>query len=1037
LKKILISLLLAVCAQSAMAQRVVLGHAQDLPLRASAQQHIAKGLDTLRTTVANTGTIRVIVGVRAGFAAEGTMGAASVGQQRGDIAGMQTALIDKVPSLKQPGKDIKRFANIPFMALEVTAAELEALAALSETTSIEEDRLSAPFLAESVPLIGGAAARASGFSGAGQMVAVLDTGVDRTHPFLSGKVVSEACFSRTVASQGSTSVCPGGVSQSTAAGSGVNCPSGVSGCNHGTHVAGIVAGRGTSFSGVARDADVLAVQVFSSFSSAASCGSSPVPCALSYSSDQILGLERVFALRTTYNIASVNMSLGGGQYFTQASCDAANIAFKAAVDNLRSVNIATVIASGNSGYTNSMGSPGCVSTAVSVGATWDAAAGGNSCSNNNLGNASTDQIACYSNSASFLSLLAPGSLINSSVPGAAYSNFNGTSMAAPHVAGAWAVLKQRVPSLTVTAGLNSLTTTGVAITDPRNGLTKRRIQLDAALTLIGGVACTYAVSPATEQSFNSNSQAGATITVTAPAGCAWTAASSASWATVTAGATGTGNGSVAFSVASNLGTTSRNAVLTVAGQAIALTQTGVAASLTNKVDIRTYVPAAAAAGGYVSYVRVINTGTLGTAVSVAAVDGDSGSAGLVGQLVASLPVGAAMTFTAAQVEAAMGGVPAGKRPRIRVFAASGATIEVQSFLLQPGGAFNEVSGGQSGASVTVRTYVPAAAASGGYVSYVRVINTGSVDSAVTVARVHPATGETSPARTLIPLLPAGAALTYTAAQVESALGIAIAAAERPRLLVSAASSTLEVQSFLIQPGGAFTEVSSGKAGSTVDVPSYVPAASSGYKSFIRVMNTGAQPAPVSAALVGANGTAGTPRTIIAMLPAFGAMTLPSDEIESTLGVAIAAAERPRLRISSAVVGLEVQSFLLQPGGAYNEISNAITGTSVVVRTYVPAVDSATGYTSYLRVINTGGTDTPVTMALINGNTGVQSNSVVITTLPAGAAQTFTSSQIESAMGVNIAAGSRPRIAVSGNNVLEVQSFLTQPGGAFTEVSGGQ
>ena len=309
---------------------------------------------------------------------------------------------------------------------------------------------------------------------------------------------------------------------------------------------------------------------------------------------------------------------------------------------------------------------------------------------------------------------------------------------------------------------------------------------------------------------------------------------------------------------------------------------------------------------------------------------------------------------------------------------------------------------------------------------------------MTVAKVDPATGATGAARTLEASLPAGAALTYTAAQVESALGFAIDAAERPRLLVSAASSTLEAQSFLIQPGGAFTEVSTGKAGSTVDVPSYVPAASSGYKSFIRVVNTGAQAAPVAAALVdAATGTAGTPKTIIALLPAYGATTLSSDQIEAFLGVAIAASARPRLRISTAFVGLEVQSFLLQPGGAYNEISNAITGTSVVVRTYVPAVDSATGYTSYLRVINTGSSATPVTMALVDGNTGVQSNAVVIATLPAGGAQTFTSSQIEAAMGVNVAAGSRPRIAVTGNNVLEVQSFLTQPGGAFTEVSGGQ
>jgi len=134
----------------------------------------------------------------------------------------------------------------------------------------------------------------------------------------------------------------------------------------------------------------------------------------------------------------------------------------------------------------------------------------------------------------------------------------------------------------------------------------------------------------------------------------------------------------------------------------------------------------------------------------------------------------------------------------------------------------------------------------------------------------------------------------------------------------------------------------------------------------------------------------------------------------------------------------VQSFLLQPGGAYNEISNALTGTSVLVPTYVPAAAAAGGYTSYLRVINTGATATPVLVALVDGATGVRGNAAsLMAALPAGAARTFSSSEIEAAIGSAIAPESRPRLLVSGNTVLEVQSFLTQPGGAFTEVSGGQ
>ena len=1014
--------------------RVVLGQTAQVPLQASADPQIAGTLNLLRTAVANKGKVRIIVGVRAGFAAVGALGTASATQQRNDIAGVQAVVLGKVPALALPGKNLKQFANIPFMSAEVDASDLERLAGLTEITSIQEDYLSAPTLAESTQLIGANAAWGTGMTGAGQMVAVLDTGTDSTHPFFAGKVLSEACYSTTSAASSATSVCPGGVAQSTAPGSGAACTSAISSCDHGNHVAGIVAGKNATFSGVARDATILAMQVFSRVDGDGCGGSSP--CVLSFGSDQILALERVYELRNTYNIASANMSLGGGQNFS--NCDSDNAALKAAIDNLRSVNIATIIATGNNGYTNSTSSPGCISTAISVGATWKSAGGNNSCSGNNLGSASTDAVTCFSNSASFINLLAPGAAINSATFGSAYAVKQGTSMATPMVAGAWAVLKQRNPSLSVSAALSALTSTGIPVTDPRNGVTKPRIQVDAALNVVGNVACTYSVSPTTVAALSNTAQTGTTLTVTTPVGCAWTAASNTSWLTVTDGASSRGPGSVTYTVSDNTGAASRSTTLTVASQAVTVTQVGATSAGSSKVDVRTYVPSAVSGSGYTSFLRVINTGSVSTPISIAPIDGTTGVLGLQGQLVANLPAGAAMTFSAAQVEAALGPVVAAQRPRIRVFADAAATIETQSFLLQPGGAFNEVSGSQGGSSVNVRTYVPAAAAPAGYVSSVRVINTGSVATAVTVARIDPVTGQTGTARSLSTSLPMGGAVTFSAAQIESALGLAIDAAERPRLLIAGATATLDVQSFLIQPGGAFTEVSTGKAGSTIDVPSYVPAASAAYKTFLRIINTTATATPVTATLLdGTTGAVGATATVISSLPGLAANTLSATQIEALLGVSIAANDRPRLRISSAGTGLEVQSFLLQPGGAYNEISNAITGTAVVVRTYVPAADSVTGYTSYLRVINTGSSSTPVTVALLDGTTGARGSSVILANLAAGAAQTFSSSQIEAALGSPVAAGSRPRIAVSGNTVLEVQSFLTQPGGAFTEVSGGQ
>ncbi len=477
----------ALCAGTGWAtERAVLGNAQAIALVDSTEPAIARSLAALRDKAASAGTLRVIVGVRAAFAPEGLLGAASLAQQRDEIASAHARVLEKVFSVPPGAPTVKRFATIPFMALEVSPAELETLATLPEVTSIQQDRLATAHLAQSVPLIGGSAAWASGYTGSGVTVAILDTGVDKTHPFLAGKVVSEACYSSNNAIDGATTLCPGGATASTAAGSAMPYSSGVcvpGECQHGTHVTGIAAGNGSSlpgvgYAGVAKDASVIAIQVFSRFDSVSTCSPYVSPCIMSYDSDQILGLERVLALSSSYTIAAVNLSLGGGNYSSQSACDTDNPASKAAIDNLRVAGIATVISAGNEGVSTGISAPGCISSAISVGATWDSGA--------------VDSVASYSNSASFLNLLAPGSNITSSVPPGTtptYATWGGTSMAAPHVTGAWALLKQKLASVAVGPALGALTATGLAVTDARNGITKPRIRIDAALaTLSAGSA---------------------------------------------------------------------------------------------------------------------------------------------------------------------------------------------------------------------------------------------------------------------------------------------------------------------------------------------------------------------------------------------------------------------------------------------------------------------------------------------------------------------------------------------------------------------
>ena len=442
---------------------------QPPPADSQPAQRVAESVTQLLAKAGSRGQVDVIVGLDVPFRPEGSLVPPQRQAQRAALRSAQASLASSLSGLSVREK--KRFNYVPFVAMRVDAAAIQALAANPMVTSLVEDWLAFPTMASSNNVIGSAMAWADGWDGAGQAVAVLDTGVDATHPWLSGKIVADACYSTNIPGV-TASLCPGGVESSIAVGSGVNCV-GISGCDHGTHVAGTVAGNdgvGPGF-GVARGADLIAMQVFTEFLTDNDCGFGQSPCVASFSSDQIAALERVYELAGTLDVAAVNMSLGGGRYFSQASCDAANAAVKAAIDNLVSVGVASAIASGNDGWRDSTGAPGCISTAVTVGATTDA-----------------DAVASFSNIASFIDLLAPGVSITSSVPGGGTGIKSGTSMATPHVAGAFAVLKQFAPEATVNTLLGALATSGTPIDDSRSSGTVTgmpRINVDRALAELG------------------------------------------------------------------------------------------------------------------------------------------------------------------------------------------------------------------------------------------------------------------------------------------------------------------------------------------------------------------------------------------------------------------------------------------------------------------------------------------------------------------------------------------------------------------------
>jgi hypothetical protein len=395
-------------------------------------------------------------------------------------------------------RGLVRFSITPTFAVNVSPSELDALAVDPAVLGIYYDHRGSALLPQSVPLIGMEAAYIANATGQRQAVAVLDTGVQTNHVFLSGNVLplSQACYSNGDG-KGQT-LCPNGAQSDTDENAANNaipaCTSGVNSiCSHGTHVAGIAAGSNTVAdalpeNGVAKGAKIVPVEVFTRYGNSTGF----------VESDLKKGLEWVYqnALNPApgVRLAAVNLSLGFNKKQYPSECDADFKLLKDVVDMLRRAGVVTVAASGNDYIKTLIGSPACISSAVAVGST-----------------DKQDRISGFSSMSPRVNLVAPGGftfaetackfgnlmetegnvniLSSISKPDANdWVNCDaGTSMAAPHVAGAFAAIRTVCPDATVDRISAALQATGkpVEYFTLLAWRTVRRINVDQARQALG------------------------------------------------------------------------------------------------------------------------------------------------------------------------------------------------------------------------------------------------------------------------------------------------------------------------------------------------------------------------------------------------------------------------------------------------------------------------------------------------------------------------------------------------------------------------
>ena len=421
------------------------------------------------------------------FQPEGKLDKAGVARQRAQIHEAQSRVLANHKRLKVTPP--ARYESIPFMAVAVDEALINELAEDDDVAGIEIQAVMQPTLENSVPQINAPALWNQGYTGTGWSVVVLDTGIDHNHTFINGSIVAEGCFSNGTPMTDFFSACRNGVTVDTSSGAAVMIRDDFEAVRvkHGTITAGVAVGayNGTR-SGVAKTASLIPVQIFTQ---KYSDPGHTLVSGVFLEGDLVAALQWVHnTARIGRKIAAINMSIANADEFydNKTTCGNAHSAFKTVAGQLAGDNIALFAGAGNEKRWPGVDFPACSPDVIAVGAVSKDA-------NEIVWVDSTYPDIFASNVGNIMGLWAPGCGYNnapgitSSVPGGGFEAYCGTSLASPHAAGGFALLRNKWSSTNATTDsqyftrlLAAVQNTGKYITHTPSGITKHRLDLDRA-----------------------------------------------------------------------------------------------------------------------------------------------------------------------------------------------------------------------------------------------------------------------------------------------------------------------------------------------------------------------------------------------------------------------------------------------------------------------------------------------------------------------------------------------------------------------------